>query len=230
MRGFFVFDVVSLVRRDCNHRCTRREADVDRSIALSGIERDQRLSPLSINHQFNREFFMFKTTASLMLTLALAGLSILGTSDARAATVSRLNYQNGGNACTGALPTFEGALRKRPQAIANEGTSTAFVTCSLEANDLNSARGINAFMSFANSTASAASVNCTLVDGNAFAGAVTQTASFTVGAGSTARVANFYPVSPATQFTRSSVSVSCALPPGTALNYFGVEIAEDIGA
>lgn len=107
---------------------------------------------------------------------------------------------------------------------------TAFVTCSLEGDDYNSARGTDAFMSFANQTASAITVNCTFVDGNVFDGAQTQTASFAVDAFVTGRIADFYPVSPATEFRSATVSVSCALPPGAALNYFGVLIAEDIGS
>lgn len=37
---------------------------------------------------------------------------------------------NGAGACQAALPTYEGLIRKRPMAIQNEGSSTAFVTCS----------------------------------------------------------------------------------------------------
>jgi hypothetical protein len=37
---------------------------------------------------------------------------------------------NGAGVCQAALPSFEGLLRKRPMAIQNEGSATAFVTCS----------------------------------------------------------------------------------------------------
>lgn len=33
--------------------------------------------------------------------------------------------------CQGALPSFEGAIRKRPLAVQNEGSTDAFVTCAL---------------------------------------------------------------------------------------------------
>lgn len=58
---------------------------------------------------------MFKANMHLIVALAIAaGPLILGAGSVHAATIDRLNLQNGGNACTGALPTFEGSLRKRP--------------------------------------------------------------------------------------------------------------------
>lgn len=44
---------------------------------------------------------------------------------------SPFRFQNATGFCQAALPAFEGNIRKRPTAIANEGTSNAFVSCSL---------------------------------------------------------------------------------------------------
>lgn len=67
--------------------------------------------------------------------------------------------------CQGSLPSFEGALRKRPLAIANEGTSSAFVSCSIRAplNQFEEVTGI--IVLFTNRGASTRLFSCTLVDG-----------------------------------------------------------------
>ena len=71
----------------------------------------------------NRRALLFAVT-----TLA-AGLG--ATTNARAAVAQTVHYQNATGFCQPALPVFEGNIRKRPTAIANEGTSNAFVSCSM---------------------------------------------------------------------------------------------------
>ncbi len=74
-------------------------------------------------------------------------------------------WSNAVESCQGSLPNFEGALRKRPLAIDNEGTSPAFVTCSVAA-DLGSPSGVTEVAAlFTNRTGVAVTVNCTLVSG-----------------------------------------------------------------
>jgi hypothetical protein len=74
-------------------------------------------------------------------------------------------WQNAVESCQGSLPSFEGSLRKRPLAISNEGSSSAFVSCSMAA-DLASPSGVTAVAAlFTNRTAAAVTVNCTLVSG-----------------------------------------------------------------
>jgi hypothetical protein len=163
-------------------------------------------------------------------TVALtAGLYLAVVAPSSAATVQRLFYQNGGSACTGALPTFEGALRKRPKAIGNEGTTTAFVTCSAVVNDNNSENPSNIFASFTNNTGASVDVNCSLINGDAFFGSSATPQTLTLTAGTTS-VLGWFPVSPATTFPHGSANISCALAPGVSLNYFGQQINEDIGA
>ena len=71
---------------------------------------------------------MLRLRTTLVASLALA--ATLSVPDARAGST----VQNAVGNCNGALPGFEGALRKRPLAIANEGTSSAFVSCTLPVN------------------------------------------------------------------------------------------------
>jgi hypothetical protein len=69
--------------------------------------------------------------------------------------------------CQGALPAFETAIRKRPLAIQNEGTSNSFITCAFEfdaGNAIdNSALMVDTY--FTNNTAAPVSLTCTAVTG-----------------------------------------------------------------
>lgn len=155
--------------------------------------------------------------------------ALLSPAPAAAATVVRQFFQNGGSACTGALPTFEGSLRKRPLGIANEGAVPAFITCSAQANNVNGARPTAVFASATNRGAAAVTLSCTLVNGDSFNGAAYTVTSIVVPASDLATL-QWLPAAPATQLPFASVSISCALPPGVEVNYFGHDIAEDIGA
>jgi hypothetical protein len=74
---------------------------------------------------------------------------------------------NATSLCQGALPSFEGSLRKRPLALQNEGVSNAFVTCSFSTQyDVSDTRQIGYFgVFFNNRTNAAANVTCTGVAG-----------------------------------------------------------------
>lgn len=163
------------------------------------------------------------TIAALCAVFTAAGVA----APASAATVTRTFYQNGGSACTGALPTYEGALRKRPKAIANEGAAAAFITCSALSNDQNSSMPNVAFAYFTNRGASAASVSCTMVNGDEFYGSTATTQTLELPAG---RFLSMFFSPESSQFDHFSVSLSCRLPPGVELNIFGHNIDEDIGA
>ncbi|MGY1459101.1 MULTISPECIES: hypothetical protein [unclassified Luteimonas] len=98
-------------------------------------------------------------------TLFSAALLLASTGDALAADITRFQIRAAVNVCQGSLPSFEGALRKRPLAIANEGTTGAFVGCSLEANNMFNYERTSVAAIFVNRGAAAATVNCTLVNG-----------------------------------------------------------------
>lgn len=158
------------------------------------------------------------------LTAALLVVGLAPVSGAEAATVFRNYSQNGGSACTGALPTYEGALRKRPKAIANEGTTTAFITCSaLHDGGGPTPVAVNAW--FTNRGTAAATVNCSMVDGNDLSGSTTFPLSKVFAPGLFDGILWLPPVGG----FRRSVSLSCALPPGVELNFFGRGVEEEVG-
>lgn len=67
-------------------------------------------------------------------------------------------------ACQAALPAYEGQIRKRPLAIANEGTQAAFVSCSLPGNS--NALDTNYFgVALRNTRQYGIIMQCTLIEG-----------------------------------------------------------------
>jgi len=65
-----------------------------------------------------------------LLSVILAGVLVaLVSTEASAVDLERLSMANAVGRCQGALPNYEGAIRKRPLAVQNEGTGSAFVTC-----------------------------------------------------------------------------------------------------
>ncbi|MEO6366287.1 MAG: hypothetical protein ABIO38_09625 [Luteimonas sp.] len=84
---------------------------------------------------------------------------------ADALTVTRSYFSHGTANCQAALPVYDGNIRKRPKAVANEGTSSAFVTCDFDSIS-NAGTGfsqINIF--FINRSGVAKTVNCAFVNG-----------------------------------------------------------------
>lgn len=138
----------------------------------------------------------------------------------------RTQYFNAPAHCQGALPNFEGSLRKRPLALQNEGTGNAFVTCAIPTQD--NVRSLEIYMS--SHDGNEATVSCTLVTSykggsNAYLPASTVVPSD----GRYARVmwsASDFPGTPGF-FPSAFVSVSCNLPAGTGLNDFRLYYAED---
>lgn len=105
---------------------------------------------------------MSRIRLSPMLMAALLPLSLLA-SPAKAEF-----HSDGANAtgpCNGALPAFEGALRKRPLALRNEGSSSAFVSCSMQSDGGENPGYQTALITFVNRNASSAAVDCTMVAG-----------------------------------------------------------------
>lgn len=72
---------------------------------------------------------------------------------------------NASGPCNGALPAYEGALRKRPLAIRNEGGSDAFVSCSLQSDGGQNPGYDDVVIYLVNRNASSVAVDCTLVSG-----------------------------------------------------------------
>lgn len=102
---------------------------------------------------------------------AAAGFAASGT--AQAATTQTVHYQNASGFCQPALPVFEGNIRKRPTAIANEGTANAFVSCSMSSLPEVAAANITlATLVIYNRGASAVDVTCSMVNHYQAGGAV----------------------------------------------------------
>lgn len=156
-----------------------------------------------------------------MHRISLATAALVGAAAVAAPAHAASDYANAVAICQGALPAFEGSLRKRPLAIANEGTAQAFVSCSLPIEQ--TAHQGNAIVGVAlvNRSAGLVAVACTMVDGTApeLIGAIPPTLypkNIALAAGEGNSI-----LWQATDFeldTFSKVaSVSCSLPPGVEI-------------
>jgi len=143
----------------------------------------------------------------------------------------RSSFQDAVGTCQAARPSFEGAFRKRPLGIANEGDSTAFISCALPAQTVNSP-GISLLsVFFINRGGANVEMSCTLIDGLA----------------SPLGVPTFLPkVLSMTAHERkigewdhqrdnggdlfTALSLSCAIPPGVEINATQVTYGIDVGA
>ena len=156
-------------------------------------------------------------TGLAVLTVAVASAYSLPSS---AAIEQHGNASNPAARCQGALPAFETAIRKRPLAITNEGTSAAFVTCGFEYDAVDAEGNAPVLLDtyFSNTTAAELSVTCTAVSGfetgdNEF---VSQTVAIAPGTQGNLfwEDADF----PVDGLASGLVSISCNLPAGAAVN------------
>jgi len=149
----------------------------------------------------------------MLLSTGLAG-AMLAAAPARGG-----DWSNAVDICQGSLPSFEGALRKRPLAIANEGTSTAFVSCSIRTSFGDDVTGIVVVM--INRGASNQTFSCTLVEGIAlpYLGnpPVYQPESTTIEAGNNGGFNWNYNADNDGDFYEIP-NLNCSLPPGGEIN------------
>ena len=133
--------------------------------------------------------------------------------------------------CQAPLPSFEGAFRKRPLGIANEGGSTAFISCALSAQTVNSP-GIHLLLVFfINRGAANAKVSCTLINGLASPLGVPSffpKTAFTTGGNQVIGVTWRQDDNGGTPFI--APSISCAIPPGVEINATQIFYDIDVGA
>jgi len=170
---------------------------------------------------------MIRSTLSLA-TLAV-GMAMSGQADA--VTVNRDYLTHGTASCQAALPVFDGNIRKRPKAIANEGTSSAFVTCGFESIN-NAGTGFSAVtIFFINRSGVAKTVNCTFVNGiydfafspSLVKSVVMPTTRANVSLGVTAATDNA-----GTNFT--APAISCEIPAGVEIAAVKGIYPEEVGA
>lgn len=104
---------------------------------------------------------------AITLGAAVAAVGAFGSGTATAAVEEAVQFNQGvGTMCQGALPNYEGSFRKRPLAIKNEGTSSAFLTCGLYSQfDANTGGVTGVQLIVTNRNAADVDVSCTLVDG-----------------------------------------------------------------
>jgi hypothetical protein len=166
-------------------------------------------------------------TGFALLTIAVASAYSIS---ANAVETDHANAAGPAARCQGALPNFEGSIRKRPLAVQNEGTSNAFITCSFEV-DAGNAIGNGPVLLdtyFSNNTAAPINLTCTAVSGfqgdtNEFVG---QTISLPASGGG-----NLFWVD--TDFEQGLgsglISISCNIPPGVGINdTYIFWVAEDL--
>src|SRR5690606_3473208 len=165
----------------------------------------------------------------MIVAAAVVGIACVSGA-ARAEWGERSAISNATGICNGSLPSYEGALRKRPTGIANEGGSNAFVGCSMTGDTWNAGTS-GVFAYFVNRGTQAATINCTFVDGVAaefgIYPAQYHPGSIEAGAGE-AGVMEFS-AAEGERFTSLS-NINCTLPPGTEINMLAYIYREDVGA
>lgn len=156
-----------------------------------------------------------------MIRIVLVAAAAAGLGAVSIAASAGSYYSNAVGICQGALPSFEGRLRKRPLAIANEGTSNAFLSCTLPLDQTVVQANTVVGVALVNRSDALVAVACTFVDGTVaeLEGGVVPTLypkniALAAGEGASLRwLASEYDL-PA--FSRIA-SVSCSLPPGVEI-------------
>lgn len=165
---------------------------------------------------------------SAVATITISTLLVAFSPIASAVTLDRQPLRTATGACNGALPAYEGALRKRPLAVSNEGTTSAFVSCSTPGDELglpNDAVGLY----FTNNGSTAATVNCTFVDGVKFYGVAYRPKSVELAAGQYAPIIWLPSEYTLTTFSRWA-NFNCTLPAGVEINEVITRNEENVGA
>lgn len=157
-------------------------------------------------------------TAKCALSCSVLSAALLLSPQSAAVTVAP--FAAAVDRCQPALPTFDGNIRKRPKAVQNEGTTTAFVTCGFTGDAFASgANGIYyATLFLVNNTPGAIEINCTLVPGSyatVVGGFLPKTR--VIPAGDTGALIEWSSSSYANGRFGANAAVSCALPPGAGI-------------
>lgn len=166
------------------------------------------------------------TLASTLLATAITLTAILTAADAVAVTRSRTPGAHATAFCQPALPAFDSLIRKRPLAVQNEGTATAFVTCSVPIDILASDLG-GAALFFVNNTGGEVSIACTLANGAT--GNIIYIPKTTTG-DDPYLVNTWTPDDIGGGELANQMSFSCALPPGTGMHFLYTSFYVDVGA
>lgn len=147
--------------------------------------------------------------------MVLATLILLVANPAHA--VTRSVFSQGAANCQSALPVFDGAIRKRPRAVANEGSGTAFITCAFE-NTPNADKQVTKVrVDLYNTSGTEVMLGCTLVNGyRTFEYSPSITRSRVVAPGAAASFE--WATVDNNGFGFTSPALSCLLPAGTEIS------------
>lgn len=168
---------------------------------------------------------------SRLLPLLLAPAIAVSAQPAAAADVARIETITAVNLCQPALPAFDGAFRKRPRAIANEGDASAFLSCGLLARAGTQARHDAVEVVFLNRGPTGATVNCTLVDSTTLSAAnPDRVLTKTVSVGVFAFGSIVWASADINGARYLKPAVSCSVPPQVDVLHVSDLYLEDVGA
>ena len=167
--------------------------------------------------------FTIGTTA----VLCAAGTASAG---GHAMLLPRSFVQNATGACQAALPYYEGAIRKRPLAIQNEGDANAFINCSLVGTERSTGGLKEARIVVLNFTDAPLDVSCTLIGEVTEASMAFLTKSMTVPANQTGSAhALRWDVADIGSTLVKTANLNCNVPNGTGLGETSVQFDEYVG-
>jgi hypothetical protein len=159
----------------------------------------------------------------------VAAASCVG--EARAIERLMTDFANAPSICQGALPNFEGALRKRPLAVQNEGAVDAFVTCAWSTETF----PVRLHVQAGAIGGQGANLTCTLVsgtEGNDFVR--TSTKSIDLPANGLQQEFTWRPEDfgqpTGSEFPNAFLGLTCKLPPATNLGATYLVYKREIGA
>lgn len=148
---------------------------------------------------------VFAGAALLLASTQVDALDVLSTQGSGAA----------GN-CQAALPSYEGQIRKRPLALANEGDAAAFVTCALTTEEVS--LNVQGFSTDVRNLSNVpVTLSCTAVVGEDAGSADYVVKSIELGPQASGTL-SWTGLDAGGVVLADSVALSCNLPPLTALN------------
>src|SRR5690606_22414722 len=175
---------------------------------------------------------MRRAPCFLVSVVCLLGMGVT----ANAAELARVDVQGATGMCKASTFAFSQVTRYRPLAVANESEGPIYVSCNWQGDDkVDSVRGAKVLsVAISNYDAADQDVTCTLVNGHQTGGmqfAVYVPKTVSIPAGGFAEI-TWVPgeVSNSKPSGIDRPSLSCVLPPQTALQHTRREYNEDVGA
>ncbi len=153
--------------------------------------------------------------ASLAVDAVGAGIGMPGAVEA--ATSQGRYFQNATGFCQPSMPVYDGNIRKRPTAVANEGTGNAFVSCSMPTSSEMSSGIVNLYLALYNRGTAAVDVTCNLVHSYQ-AGSQVFPRTLPISPGSRTFF-SWLRVDVTAQPSLQFANFNCNLPPGVEIGY-----------